>query len=102
RARHVAAREHESVAAGREAVDAVVQQGAPTGKALEGPQLEELVEEERGRLVGRRAGASEERERRVERRARADRSRRRGIGDGERRHGGDGAQKAFRRRGGAL
>ena len=71
RARDVAAREHEPVAARGQAVDAVVEHAPQPGKALERAQLEELVEEERGRLARRRARTAEEGQRSVERGARA-------------------------------
>ena len=51
RAGRVAAGQHEAVAARRQAVDEVVQHAAQTRKAFERPELEELVEQERGRLA---------------------------------------------------
>ena len=63
RARRVAARQHEAVAAGAEAVDEVVQHAAQAREALEGAQLQELVEQERRRLAAARARPREEAER---------------------------------------
>ncbi len=71
RARRVAAGQDEPVAAGRQAVDEVVQHPAQARKAFEGAELEELVEQERRRLAAAGARAVEERQRRVEGRARA-------------------------------
>ena len=81
RARDVAAREHEAVAARGQAVHELVEHATQPRKALEGPQLEELVEQERRRLAGPRPRAAEERQGGIEGRAGAGG---RLIGDGKR------------------
>ena len=99
RAGHVAAGQHEAVAAGRQAVDEVVQDAAKPREALERAHLEEFVEQHRDRLAAAGAGAAEEGERGVERGAGPARRR---LADRERRRGDDGPQETLRRRRGAL
>ena len=77
------------------AVDEVVQHAAQAGEALERAQLEELVEQERDRLVAGRARPREEVERRVERRARA-----RAVRAGD--ENGDAAVTALQKRSGVV
>src|SRR5439155_7166751 len=66
RPRRVPARENDAVAARGEAIDQIVEHAAQAGKALERPQLEEFVEDERRRFAGPGLRAAEEGERRVE------------------------------------
>ena len=69
RARGVTGRQDEPVAVGGERRDEVAQHRPQAGKALEGPQFQELVEEKRGWRVARRARGAEPGERGVEGRA---------------------------------
>src|SRR6202011_2769751 len=63
----VAAPPHEPVAARREAVNEFMEHAAEARKALEGPELEKLVQEEGRRLARCGPGPCEEGERGVER-----------------------------------
>ena len=94
RARRVAAGQDETVAARAQPVDQVVQHAAETGKAFEGAQLEELVEQEGGVVGAAGAGPRHESQRLIERRTGCRRPG--GIDDRERRGGGDGSQKPLR------
>ena len=69
--RGVAGREHEPVAARPQRPDEIAQHAAQAREALERPQLEELVEQERRGRVSGDAGRVEECQRCVEGRARA-------------------------------
>ena len=86
RARRVAAGQDETVAAGAEAVHEVVEHPPQAREALEGPQLQELVEQERRVIAAARARPREEAERLIERgagrrrRSRLDRRERRCAG----------------------
>jgi hypothetical protein len=66
RARDVPAGQDESIAARGQAVDEFVEHAAQAGEALEGSELEELVEEKRGRRTARRPRARQELHRGVE------------------------------------
>ena len=99
RTRDVAARQHEPVAAGGDALDEVVQDAPQSGKALERAQLQELVEQEHRRLAGAGPAVREEVERHVERGARARRGR---VGDREGRPVDRRTVEALRRRRRAL
>ncbi len=102
RPRRVAAREDEAVAARRQRLDQVVQHGAQTGEALEGPQFEELVEQERGGRAAARPRGVEKRERGVERLARARLAGRRCCLGRKRRVVADGREESLRRGGNPL
>jgi hypothetical protein len=99
RARHVPAGEDEAIPARRQRADQVAQHRAQAGEALERAQLEELVEQERGRRRAGRARGVEEGERRVERLAGAGLRRLLRVGLGrERRRVPQRLQKTFGRR----
>ena len=70
RARHVARGQHEAVRAGRQRLEQIAQHVTQTREALERPQLEHFVEQERARLAAGRARRIEEDEQHVERFAR--------------------------------
>jgi len=99
RARDITAREDQAIAARRQGLDQLVEHAAQSGEALEGPQLEEFVEQERGRGGAGGARTREERESGVE--GRPDTGRRR-IAGGEGRGRDDRAQKPLRRGGRPL
>src|SRR4029078_11342425 len=92
--------QHETFAARRERRYQVAQHGTQTGEALEGAELEELVEKKGGRRQARRARRVEERQHGVERVAGRCFARR-GVlvgRTGERRRGANRLEKALRRR----
>ena len=66
RARDIPGGQHEAVGASRQRLEQIAQHVAQAGEALERPQLEHFVEQERARLAAGRAGGVEEREQRVE------------------------------------
>ena len=104
RAGRVARGQHETVAVGGKRRDEVAQDGAQAGEALEGPQLQELVEEERRRRIARGTRGAEPGERGVERRPGSRIRAHRGLPGlkGERRRHPDRLEQPLRRRGDAL